>query len=377
MTRILFIAPGDNSHTWKWVGWFGRKYPGEISLLPYQAPAPEEMLPGVNIIKPHIPKFKIASMLSWSLIHKIKRIVNEIHPGILHILWAYGSGTYGTRCDYHPTILSPWGSDITIFPHSSGLKGAIQKFLIVESLQKADRITATSKFLSSAIHDLVPHRKHPDLFPYGVDTSIFDPDAATGSYQFKWPDGVPSGPGTITVGFFKALKPKYGPEFLVEAIGMASKEIPNLRCVMAGSGDMKDQLVGMAKSLKIENRIIFPGRLLYADMPKALKGIDIFAMPSRYEELGVAALEASSMCKPVIITKKWGMEEVAADGATGFFIEPGDVESLAKFIVQLASDESLRRKLGESGREFVKANYEFDTIMQRADKYCSEIISTA
>jgi glycosyltransferase involved in cell wall biosynthesis len=377
MTRILFIAPGDNSHTWKWVGWFGRKYPGEIDLLPYQAPVPPLMLPGVRILEPHIPPFKIASVASWTEIGHVRRLVHDVNPRLLHVLWAYGSGTYGARADFHPTILSPWGSEITVFPNRQGLKGAIQRRLILEALNKADYLTATSEFLADAIHNLAPGKSRPDIFPYGVDTSVFDPAnpaVVDNPYEFNWPDGCPTGPDAVTVGFFKALKPKYGPEFLVEAIAEASKEVPGLRCVMAGSGELRDSLIEQAKSVGVSNRILFPGRIPYEDMPRALASIDIFAMPSRYEELGVAALEASSMLKPVIVTRKWGMKEVAVDGETGWFIEEGDVKSLAGYLVKLADDSDLRQELGGNGRKFVQSKYEFDTIMQSADRYCTEII---
>jgi glycosyltransferase involved in cell wall biosynthesis len=374
MTRILFIAPGDNSHTWKWVGWFGKKYPGEIALLPYQAPAPKDMLPGVEILKPFIPPFKIASIGSWTLFGKIKKRVHDLKPKLLHVLWAYGAGSYGARSAFKPTILSPWGSDITIFPRNPGVKGAIQKLLIVEALEKADYLTATSKFLQDAIHRLVPSRPVPDLFHYGVDTSVFDPDKVDVPMKFPWPDGAPLGDRTVTVGFFKALKPKYGPDFLIDSLAMAARKVPGIRLIMAGTGEMKDQLVEQATSLEIENRIVFPGRIPYDEMPRALAAVDIFTMPSRYEELGVAALEASAMRKPVVITKKWGMSEVALEGETGLYIAPGDIDLLRDHIVKLAHDIQFRTRLGNAGREFVQGKFEFEKIMQDADRYCTDII---
>jgi glycosyltransferase involved in cell wall biosynthesis len=143
---------------------------------------------------------------------------------------------------------------------------------------------------------------------------------------------------------------------------------------MAGSGDMKDQLVEQARKLGIVDRIVFPGRIPYEDMPKALNMIDIFAMPSRYEELGVAALEASAMRVPVIVTDRWGMKEVMIDGVTGIFIGMGDIEKLAENLIELSNNSTLRLELGKAGREFVKNNYEFDKIMEASDEYSSSII---
>jgi glycosyltransferase involved in cell wall biosynthesis len=371
--RILFIAPGDNPHTWKWVGWFGRKYPGEIGLIPYISPPPEGVLNGVEILRPCISLFKIASPSCWLEVGRIKRIVNKLRPEILHALWAYGSGTIASACNYHPFVLSPWGSDITVYPCTPGIKGVIQRDLIRGALTKADRITATSKFLGGAILKFGGEIRPPDLFPYGVDTGVFDPGVVDKPYEFNWPGRAPQGPDAVTVGFFKSLERAYGPDILITAIAKASKQLPNLRCVIGGWGRLLEILMQMAQSLNVSDRICFPRRIHFEDMPGALAGVDIFAMPSRYEVFGVGALEASAMMKPVIASRKWGIPEVVQDGVTGILVEPEDPDSLAQAIVKLAHDSDLRRKMGEEGRGFVKKNYEYENIMQQADLYCEEI----
>ena len=374
--RILYIAPGDNPHTWKWVGWFGRKYPGEIGLIPYEAPVPEGKLPGVEIIGKVIPIFRIGSLDSWMKVGAVKSIVRKFKPSLLHALWAYGSGTYGARSGHHPFLLSPWGTDITVYPSRSGFKGSIQRRLVLEALRKADKITATSRYLADAIHGLVPDRDMPDLFPYGVDTSVFDPNTVKDSLEFPWPDGAPSGPGALTVGFFKSLEHTYGPDILIQAIAVAAKELRQVRCVIAGSGELLEKLKRLAETLGVEKRICFPGRIPHEKMPAALKGIDIFAMPSRYEVFGVAALEASAMGKPVIASKKWGIVEVVEDGVTGILVVLDSAEVLAEQIVRLGRDPAARARMGAAGREFVKGNFEFEEIMQRADRYCAELIES-
>ncbi len=374
MTKILYIAPGDNSHTWKWVGWFGKKYPGQVMLIPYQAAVPEGAIEGVEILEPFIPGFKIASIGSWTELGRIKRLVHEIRPDLLHVLWAYGSGTYGARSDFHPMILSPWGSDITVYPEGDGLKGTIQRRLVLESLSKADRITASSEFLAGAIKKLDPNIADVEVLPYGVDTSFFDPGSVGAPMEFTWPDGAPLGDRAITVGFFKSLEPQYGPDILIEAIALASGSLTGLRAVIAGSGGMLDSLTNQAHDLGVDNRIVFPGRIPYSEMPGAYAAIDIFTMPSRYETFGVAALEASSMEKPLIVSERWGMKEVLINNESGIFTPPGDAERLAELIIQLANDGVLRKKLGRSGREFVKGKYEFESIMNRADQFCNCLI---
>jgi L-malate glycosyltransferase len=374
--RILYIAPGDNPHTWKWVGWFGSKYPGEIGLLPYISPPPEGVLDGVEIITPHIPLFKIASWGNMAEGKLIQKIVRSRNPKLLHALWAYGSGTYAAGTNYHPFLLSPWGSDITVYPVGTSLKKSIQRRFIVNALKRADRVTATSNFLFKAIQDLVPQNRPREIFPYGVDTSVFNPDATKDPLKFEWPSGAPDGSEAITVGFFKSLELTYGPDILLSAIALVSRVIPGIRCVIGGSGDLEEKLRRDARKMEIGSRVCFSGRIAFNDMPRAIAGIDIFAMPSRYEVFGVAALEASAMKKPVVASRKWGIVEVVQDNVTGYLVEPENPIPLAKQIVKLCRERDLRAKLGESGRNFVKENFEFNEIMERADQYCTDMMSS-
>ena len=372
--RILFIAPGNNVHTWKWVNWFGNKYPDEIGLIPYLAPPPDNQFERVRIFKPHIPLFRILSPISWKEIGRIRKIVHETKPGLLHAMWAYGSGLYAARSGFHPFLLSPWGSDVTVYPNRAGLKGRIQRNLVIEALSEADEIAATSRFLSEAISALIPEKKAPLIFPYGVDTSVFDPRKIISPLEFKWHENAPVGDDAVTIGFFKSLEPTYGPDILLNAIAIASRKELRIRCVMGGRGTMLHALIKLAKNLEIADRVCFPGLINHSDMPSALAAIDIFAMPSRYEVFGVVALESSAMEKPVIVAEKWGMPEVIENGVTGLFCEPENPGSLAEKILALAENPDLRKSMGESGRKFVQRKFEFEKIMSDADEFCTGLI---
>jgi glycosyltransferase involved in cell wall biosynthesis len=370
--KILYIAPGNNPHTWKWVGWFGEKYPGEIFLIPYYDDVPDGVLDNVSILRPIIPQYKIAA-LRGSIKNRVKKLVHDNNPDILHALWAYGSGTYAAWTNFSPFILSPWGSDVTVFPYRKGVKGNIQKKLVVEALRTADYVTATSRYLYHQIEQLVPKIKELKLFPYGVDTSIFDSYKVPDKIKFSWP----AGRADVIVGMFKNLESTYGPDLLIEALAKALKQNPGIRCVIGGDGSLRAELEKQAKDLGVSEYIVFTGQIPYLSMPRYLASIDIFVMPSRYEVFGVAALEASSMKLPVIISKKWGMIETAVDNVTGLFFEPENVDDLTAKIIKLAGNGELRNKFGLAGRKFVQENYEFDSIMNKADEYCRNILETS
>jgi len=96
---------------------------------------------------------------------------------------------------------------------------------------------------------------------------------------------------------------------------------------------------------------------------EVMAGHDIFVLPSRREAMSLAALEAMRASIPVVATDVGAMSEAVLDGVTGFLVPPDDPEALAKRVLELARNASLRSDLGRAGRaryerEFTPAVYE-------------------
>lgn len=77
----------------------------------------------------------------------------------------------------------------------------------------------------------------------------------------------------------------------------------------------------------------------------------VLALPSSYEALGIAYLEAMRFGLPVIATSAGGAHEVVADGREGFFVAPGDVEALSKYLRLLITDRELLIRMGLAARQ--------------------------
>jgi glycosyltransferase involved in cell wall biosynthesis len=95
-------------------------------------------------------------------------------------------------------------------------------------------------------------------------------------------------------------------------------------------------------------------------VPEVLAGFDIFALPSRAEGFGVAALEAQAMELPVVGSDVHGIPDTVEDGRTGLLVPPGDVDALAAAIARLAGDAGLRAEMGRAGRSFVERQYRWE-----------------
>ena len=141
-----------------------------------------------------------------------------------------------------------------------------------------------------------------------------------------------------------------GPDYFVEAAAKVLKRVPNVRFVMAGSGDMMNHVIRRVARLGISDRFHFTGFLRGDDVDKMFQLSDVYVMPSVSEPFGISPLEAMRSNVPVIISKQSGVAEVL-DYAVK--VDYWDVDAMADAIYGLISYPSLNKMFAEKGLEEV------------------------
>lgn len=153
-------------------------------------------------------------------------------------------------------------------------------------------------------------------------------------------------PEHFVVGHLGAFTREKGQEVLIEAARRLSDSLPQARFVLAGEGPLRDELRTAAPS-----NVILPG---FVDNPEDLfAALDLFAMPSRSEAWGLAALEAMARGIPVIASNIGGLREILFEqGETrgGWLVAAGDAAALAEAIEVAAAAGGLQ-EIGRSARE--------------------------
>ena len=164
-----------------------------------------------------------------------------------------------------------------------------------------------------------------------------------------------SRPGTrlIFVGRLAAVK---GLRVLIEALAQARETRPDLQLTLVGDGADRAMLERLAAPLG--DAVHFAGYLSQEAVAAALAEADAFVLPSFAEGLPVVLMEALSAARPVIATQVAGVGELVEDGVNGFLVPPGDAETLANRIGRLADDPDLRARMGQAGRETVRADFD-------------------
>jgi glycogen(starch) synthase len=146
--------------------------------------------------------------------------------------------------------------------------------------------------------------------------------------------------------------------------------------VLAGDGPERRRLEDLGRRLGLSGRVTFLGFVDHDRVPALLRGADVLVMPSRYEELGTAVVEAMHSGVPVVATRTGGIPDVIQDGVSGLLVEPGDVDGLAGAVDRMLADPAQRRRWGERGRHRV-ADFRWDRLAVRVLEVYGEALCDA
>ena len=123
-------------------------------------------------------------------------------------------------------------------------------------------------------------------------------------------------------------------------------------------------------------RVVLTGFIPPTDMPRAYLLGDVFVGPSQIEEgLGLVFLEAAAAGLPIIATRKGGIPEVVRDDFNGLLLrQPDDAAELAEKITGLLGDAPLRQRLGQQGRDWVRADFSWEKIARTLEEFYDEVM---
>ncbi len=168
------------------------------------------------------------------------------------------------------------------------------------------------------------------------------------------------------------LVPVKGYTYLVAALAQVITEIPNIRLVFLGDGELRGELLGQVKTLGLEKQVLFLG--MRSDVPEIISCSDLFVLPSINEGFGVVLLEAMAMKCPIVATNVGGVPEVVLDGETGILVPPGDPVQLARGIIRLLKDRSLAFQMAECGYQRLEDCFDIRETVSKTEHLYKELL---
>lgn len=234
--------------------------------------------------------------------------------------------------------------------HSAGLfalkrlplGGYIARFIVNNS----DRIVTVSSFIKSNLDELVGYDTKAAVCPMGIDTNTF---VSKDQAKLKEKYGIESKHILLFVGRLIEVK---GIKYLIEAVGIASGRLPDLKLLIAGTGNLERGLKEKVKKSNLSSYISFLGDVKHENLIDYYNICDLVILPSiidkygQTESLGIVILEAMSCGKPVIASNVGALPEIVKDGYNGALVNPGNAVDLASKITKIlkVTDKNLLQK---------------------------------
>lgn len=172
--------------------------------------------------------------------------------------------------------------------------------------------------------------------------------------------GVPPGQGVVT--YVGRLNRQKGVRWLVESASDWLRQVPDCDLLLVGSGPEREVLRATCEKLGIAPRVHFAG--WRPDVPEILASSRLLVLPSRWEGMPNAVLEAMATGLPVVATRAEGVEELLGPAAAEQTVDYGDGRALSGRIVNVLSDAPTAVRLGAANRVRAATDFPLETMVR-------------
>lgn len=190
----------------------------------------------------------------------------------------------------------------------------------------------------------------------GVDTARFSPVEAP---DMDWLPESFRGDARVRIGSVGRIQPVKNQAMLLHAFAALLQQAPSLsekvRLVLVGDGPLLSDLRAMAQSLGVAQQCFLPGG--FNDVPRVLRALDLFVLPSLNEGISNTILEAMATQLPVLASAVGGNVELVPDGSAGSLFDPHDQAGLTRLLADYLSDDGMRRARGAQARRLALERY--------------------
>lgn len=287
-----------------------------------------------SMIVPMYPDLKFGYPV---LFPSIRAAIDNFAPDVIHVanpfLTSVGGVRYARRGEV--PLVASFHTQVAEYVrgyHLGFLRAPLWRH-VVRLHNQADVNLCTSHPMETALR--ARGVRDVSLWAPGVDTERFSPRHRAYEWRAKLSAGRPDATILLYVG-------RLAPEKALERLLPVVRQLPNAHLALVGAGPE----VATLRRVFAGAPVTFVGSLTGQRLAAAYASADIFMLPSSTETLGLAAIEAMASGLPVIGANRGGIPDIVRDGETGLLFDPDQPESLLRATVTLASDASLRQRMG-------------------------------
>jgi glycosyltransferase involved in cell wall biosynthesis len=307
---------------------------------------------------------EISPRRDWSAYWKIKRIIRNFKPDVVHTHSAK-AGVLGRQAAWalrvpaviHTVHGPPW------YGGQGWFEGSVARVCEWWGARQTDAFIGVSDAMRELfVSNGIATRNHFTTIRSGMEVEPFlaadqHREAARAEYEFE--------PSDVVVGKVARLFPLKGHEFFIRAATELCRRFPRVKFLLVGDGVLRKSLERQVWSAGLSRRFRFAGLVPPEKMPAALSAMDMVAHTSVREGLARVLPEAMLAGKPVVSFEIEGAAEVIRPGESGLLVPPRHVNSLVSAIGSLVADEGLRTRLGRAGQAMCREVFPHEVMTRQ------------
>src|SRR5450631_613191 len=237
-----------------------------------------------------------------------------------------------------PFVTTLHGTDIT-------LVGLDRSYLPITrySIEQSDGVTAISNYLKDRTQRVFDVKNSIEVIYNSVNCDVYRRDPAT--FAKVRAEYAPNGERVLV--HLSNFRPVKRLTDVIEIFDRVHKKIPS-KLLLIGDGPDRSVAEWLAVQKGIHGDVLFLGK--QDQIEEKLSIADVMLIPSELESFGLAALEAMACEVVPISTRAGGVPEVIDHGNTGYLADVGDVDTMARYAIELLNDEKRLREMGKQAR---------------------------
>lgn len=287
----------------------------------------------------------------------------HVHYAIPHAVSAYLARQVLRRSKKDLKFITTLhGTDITLV----GLEPSFMP-LVKFSIEESDGVTAVSRFLKEKTLTNYNIEKDIEVIYNFIDIEKYKPKESELFRKHLAPCGEKVLVHTSNFRLVKRVADT------IRVLDKVKKEIP-AKLVLVGDGPDRSDCERLTRELDLQKDVIFLGK--QDGLTEILNAADIFLMPSQSESFGLSALEAMACGVPVVSSSVGGLPELNIHNETGYIAEIGDTDRMAKYVVELLTNEKRYKSFSKNSRERAVKNFDKDLIVPKYVEYYERVLNS-
>lgn len=309
---------------------------------------------------PEIPEFPLNNFYDANMLQQVRRCARYLRENKIDLIHTH---------DFYTNIfgmlaarLAKTTARIASKRETDGMRSVTQKAMEKNSYLFSHAVVVNAGTIKDYLIERGVRENKIEVIHNGLDTARLAPDPEMNRAEILALLGLPQDKRLITIVANLRHSVKNIPMFL-RAARIVSDTVSDAAFVIAGEGELREEMEALAESLNIGGKVYFLGRC--AMVAELLSVSYAGVLSSTSEGFSNSILEYMAAGLPVVATRVGGAEEAIDDGETGFLAGSNDHTAMAARLVELLKNTLKAERLGTKGRQKVSAEFSLDRQLQK------------